>query len=193
MAIILASASPRRAELLQQIGLEFVISPSDIDESVHRNESVEAYVQRMAISKANVVKQVSKSEDIIIAADTTVSIDGTILGKPLNESHCLDMLASLSDRVHTVHTAVVVSQSDFIGQALSSSEVSFREISTEEAKNYWLSGEPKDKAGGYAIQGLGGVFVRRLKGSYSGVVGLPIFELTQLLAQIDVSVFKVSQ
>jgi len=193
MTIILASASPRRAELLHQIGLEFVISPSDIDESVHQSESVEAYVQRMAITKANVVKHASHSDDIIIAADTVVSIDGTILGKPVNESHCLDMLASLSGRVHMVHTAVVVSQSDFIGQALSSSEVSFRDISTEEAKNYWLSGEPKDKAGGYAIQGLGGIFVSRLKGSYSGVVGLPIFELTQLLAQIDVSVFKVSQ
>ena len=193
MTIVLASASPRRAELLQQIGLEFVVSPSDIDESLHESESVVAYVQRMAQTKARVARQVTQLGDIVIAADTVVSIDGRILGKPLNESHCLDMLASLSGRVHTVYTAVVVSQSDFEGNALSSSEVSFRDISPQEAKNYWLTGEPKDKAGSYAIQGLGSVFVERIAGSYSGVVGLPIFELTQLLQQIDVSVVKVSQ
>ena len=193
MTIVLASASPRRAELLQQIGLEFVVSPSDIDESLHESESVLAYVQRMAQTKARVARQVTQLGDIVIAADTVVSIGGRILGKPLNESHCLDMLASLSGRVHTVYTAVVVSQSDFEGNALSSSEVSFRDISPQEAKNYWLTGEPKDKAGSYAIQGLGSVFVERIAGSYSGVVGLPIFELTQLLQQIDVSVVKVSQ
>lgn len=193
MALILASASPRRAELLQQIGLEFVIAPSDIDESVKPHESAVKYVQRMAVNKAQVAQQCAKSEDIIIAADTTVTIDGAILGKPENESHCLEMLLSLSGRVHTVHTAVVVSKSDFVGDALSTSEVSFGEISTEEAKNYWLTGEPKDKAGSYAIQGLGGVFVDHIKGSYSGIVGLPIFELTQLLKQVGVSVFKVSQ
>ena len=193
MTIVLASASPRRAELLQQIGLEFVVSPSDIDESLHESESVVAYVQRMAQTKARVARQVTQLGDIVIAADTVVSIGGRILGKPLNESHCLDMLASLSGRVHTVYTAVVVSQSDFEGNALSSSEVSFRDISPQEAKNYWLTGEPKDKAGSYAIQGLGSVFVERIAGSYSGVVGLPIFELTQLLQQIDVSVVKVSQ
>ena len=193
MTIVLASASPRRAELLQQIGLEFIVLPSDIDESLHESESVEAYVLRMAKTKAHAVRQSTQSDDIVIAADTVVSIDGHILGKPQNESHCLDMLASLSGRVHTVYTAVVVSQSDFEGNALSASDVSFREISQQEAKNYWSTGEPKDKAGSYAIQGLGSVFVEHLKGSYSGVVGLPIFELTQLLKQIDVSVLKVSQ
>ena len=193
MTIVLASASPRRAELLQQIGLEFVVSPSDIDESVHKSERVDAYVQRMAETKARVAKQGWQADDIIIAADTAVSIDNQILGKPQNEAHCLEMLASLSGRVHTVHTAVVVSQLDFFGNATSCSEVSFCEITEQEAKNYWLTGEPKDKAGSYAIQGLGGAFVNHLVGSYSGVVGLPIFELIQLLKQIDVSVFKGRQ
>lgn len=193
MTIILASASPRRAELLQQIGLEYDVLPSDIDETVFENESVGDYVQRMAETKAQVAQTNSSPSDIVIAADTTVSIDDQILGKPQDEAHCLAMLASLSGRVHTVRTAVVVSQEEFIGNTMSISEVSFRTISPEEAKNYWSTGEPKDKAGSYAIQGLGSVFVDRLEGSYSGVVGLPLYELTQLLKQIDVSVFKVDR
>lgn len=188
MSIVLASASPRRAELLQQIGLDFDVAPSDIDESVHADESVMDYVQRMASSKAAVARQQHSSEDIIIAADTTVAIDNTILGKPENEAHCIEMLASLSGRIHMVHTAVVVSQLDYVGKALSSSEVSFRQIDAVEAKNYWLTGEPKDKAGSYAIQGKGAVFVNKLTGSYSGVVGLPLYELTQLLRDTDVSI-----
>ncbi len=188
MNIVLASASPRRAEILQQIGLTYHVLPSDIDESVCPGESVETYVQRMASTKAEVAKQASQSDDVIIAADTSVSIDGHILGKPSDEAHHQHMLASLSGRIHTVHTAVVVSQSEFLGAALSTSEVSFRHITAQEAKNYWLTGEPKDKAGGYAIQGLGGIFVERLTGSYTGVVGLPVFELTQLLKQASLSV-----
>ena len=189
MAIVLASASPRRAEILRQIGLNFTILPTDIDESVGDKEPAEIYVQRMAEGKAQAARDACNADEIVIAADTTVCIDGVILGKPQNEAHCLDMLASLSARVHIVHTAVVVSQYDFIGKSLSSSHVSFRDITHEEAKNYWLSGEPKDKAGSYAIQGMGAVFISNLEGSYSGVMGLPIFELTQLLKQIDISVF----
>jgi len=187
MSIVLASASPRRAELLHQIGLDFDVSPSDIDESVHANEPVVDYVQRMAATKAAVARQRHSSEDtIIIAADTTVAIDNTILGKPEDEAQCLDMLASLSGRIHMVHTAVVVSQLDYAGKALSSSEVSFRHIDEAEAKNYWRTGEPKDKAGSYAIQGKGAVFIDKITGSYSGIVGLPLFELTQLLRDMDV-------
>lgn len=189
MAIVLASASPRRAELLQQIGLKFDVAPSDIDESVQEKEAVVDYVQRMAMSKAQVARQQFQSQDIIIAADTSVAINNTILGKPENESHCLEMLASLSGRIHMVHTAVVVSQLDYIGKALSSSAVSFRDINEQEAKNYWLTGEPKDKAGSYAIQGKGAVFVDKITGSYSGVVGLPLYELTQLLRDTDISIF----
>lgn len=188
MSIILASASPRRAELLQQIGIEFDVSPSDIDESVHPDEPVVDYVQRMALSKALVARQQHQPKDIIIAADTSVVIDNIILGKPRDEAHCLEMLASLSDRIHMVYTAVVVSQLDFIGKALSSNQVSFRKIDITEAKNYWLTGEPKDKAGSYAIQGKGAVFVSNITGSYSGVVGLPLYELTQLLRDTDVSI-----
>lgn len=188
MTIVLASASPRRADLLQQIGLNFDVSPSDIDESVHVDEAAVDYVQRMATSKAAVARQQHSFQDIIIAADTTVAIDNTILGKPQNEAHCLEMLANLSGRIHMVHTAVVVSQLDYRGKALSSSEVSFRDIDAVEAMNYWLTGEPKDKAGSYAIQGKGAMFVNNISGSYSGVVGLPLYELIQLLRDTDVSI-----
>lgn len=186
MSIILASASPRRAQLLHQIGVEFSVMPSDIDESVLARESVIEYVTRMASHKAHVAQEACNLQDIIIAADTTVSINEKILGKPVDQTDHLNMFASLSGSVHTVHTAVVVSQGEFVGNALSTSEVTFRDITTEEAKNYWITGEPKDKAGGYAIQGLGAVFVECLVGSYTGVVGLPIFELTQLLKQVGV-------
>lgn len=189
MTIILASASPRRAELLQQIGLQHEVAPSDVDETVLPGETGAHYVERLAATKARVARQNTRPDNIIIAADTAVCIDDTILGKPLDQSHCLKMLSDLSGRVHTVHTAVVVSQNDYFGQALSSSEVTFRDIEPEEARQYWHTGEPRDKAGGYAIQGLGSVFVAGLSGSYSGVVGLPVFELTQLLRQINVSVF----
>ena len=189
MSIILASASPRRAALLQQLGLNFSVDPADIDESVHQKESVSDYVLRMARSKAEVIRQSHPSRDIVIAADTTVSIDEKILGKPKNQSDCLEMLASLSGRIHKVYTAVVVSQLDFIGSALSTSEVSFREISQSEALKYWQTGEPSDKAGSYAIQGIGAAFVTNLTGSYTGVVGLPLYELSQLLRDTDVSLF----
>lgn len=189
MSIILASASPRRAELLQQVGLNFTVMPADIDESVYPNESVASYVQRMAESKGELIRQRQPSSDIIIAADTTVCIDEKILGKPQNQADCLEMMASLSGRIHKVYTAVVVSQLDFIGSALSTSEVSFREISQSEALKYWQTGEPRDKAGSYAIQGKGAAFVTRLSGSYTGVVGLPLYELSQLLRETDVSIF----
>ena len=189
MSIVLASASPRRAELLQQLGLHFTVLPADIDETVNQNEAVKDYVQRMAASKAEVIRQSRPANDIVIAADTTVCIGEKILGKPKNQADCLKMLACLSGQIHKVYTAVVVSQVDFFGTALSSSEVTFREISENEALAYWQTGEPKDKAGSYAIQGKGAVFVTKLLGSYTGVVGLPLYELSQLLRETDASLF----
>ena len=189
MSIILASASPRRAELLQQLGLNFTVLPADLDETAYPNEPVKDYVLRMAESKSQVIRQSRPPSDVVIAADTTVSIDGKILGKPNNEADCLEMLACLSGQIHMVYTAVVVSQLEFIGSALSASEVLFREISQAEALKYWQTGEPKDKAGSYAIQGKGAVFVNKISGSYTGVVGLPLYELSQLLRETDVSLF----
>lgn len=188
MSLILASASPRRAQLLQQLGLEFEIAPPEIDESVQANESVLEYVKRMAMAKAMEIRHQRQPQDIVIAADTIVSIDDRILGKPSDQADGLEMLASLSSRIHMVHTAVVVSHLDYVGDALSTSQVSFREINEQEAKNYWMTGEPKDKAGSYAIQGKGALFVTHLLGSYSGVVGMPIYELSQLLRSADASI-----
>lgn len=190
MSIVLASASPRRAELLQQLQLEFMVAPMDVDESVKLNELPTDYVQRVAMLKANAAKDQFAGDTIIIAADTTVTIGENILGKPNDQSHGVDMLRQLSGRQHYVHTAVVVIQGDYCGQALSTTEVEFREISQDEAVQYWATGEPKDKAGAYAIQGLGAMFVKHIHGSYSGVVGLPLYEFAQLLRKTSVPIFE---
>lgn len=190
MSIILASASPRRAELLRQLQLEFEIVPADVDESKFDQETVTEYVQRIARLKAATVRERYASNDVIIAADTVVCLDERVYGKPANEADGTQMLASLSGQTHIVYTAVVVSQETIIGQALSTTEVSFREISPLEAQHYWRTGEPCDKAGGYAIQGLGAVFVSSIRGSYTGVVGLPLYELTQLLRETTVQILE---
>ncbi|MEM8844862.1 MAG: Maf family protein [Pseudomonadota bacterium] len=188
MSLILASASPRRAQLLEQLGLvDYKVIPADIDESLHDGESEIDYVHRMAHEKGEVVRDQSSSTDVVISADTAVCIDGEIMGKPKNEQIGCQMLSRLSGRVHTVHTAVVVSQLDFLGDSLSTSAVTFRPLSQEEIKQYWQTGEPQDKAGAYAIQGLGAMFVENLQGSFSGVMGLPLYETAQLLKQVNVS------
>ena len=187
MTIILASASPRRAELLKQLGLDFNVIPADIDESVHEGEVATDYVQRMAIEKGQVIRQQCQPSDLIISADTAVCINQQILGKPENEEDGIQMLATLSGCVHTVLTAVVVSQSEYLGYSLSESMVTFRTLTREEIKRYWQTGEPRDKAGAYAIQGLGAIFVKNLQGSFSGVMGLPLYETAQLLKEARVS------
>ena len=190
MTIILASASPRRAELLHQLQLEFVITPANIDETKFADESPQSYVQRVADAKANALRQHCSSTDVVIAADTTVCMGESVYGKPLDQADCVRMLASLSGQTHIVYTAVVVSQGAYTGRALAATEVKFRTISEHEANQYWQTGEPLDKAGAYAIQGLGAVFVESIRGSYSSVVGLPLFELTQLLGQTTVQILK---
>lgn len=190
MSIILASASPRRAELLRQLQLEFQIVPADIDESKFDQESVSEYVHRLANNKAIAVRDHCAGEDVIVAADTVVSLEDIVFGKPASEADGLQMLASLSGQTHIVYTAVVVSQGANIGCIVSKTEVSFRDISPAEARCYWQTGEPCDKAGGYAIQGLGAVFVANITGSYTGVVGLPLFELTQLLRKTTVQILE---
>lgn len=179
--LVLASASPRRAELLRQIDVSFEVWPADIDETQRAGESAAAYVQRMAREKAARVAQLVGPERAVLAADTTVVVDGGILGKPDSEGDGLAMLAALSGRTHQVLTAVALAKGDDLQTALSRSVVRMRALSPGCAAAYWATGEGRDKAGAYAIQGIAGQLVERLEGSYSGVVGLPLAETTALL------------
>jgi septum formation protein len=178
--LCLASASPRRRALLRQIGVPHLVHPADIDEAVLPGESPAAYVQRMARAKA-VAVQAQRPQLAVLAADTTVVVDGEICGKPHDEAASVAMLQRLSGRSHQVLTAVALAAAGTVALRLSVSEVRFRTLSVAECRTYWESGEPRDKAGGYAVQGLGAVFVEALNGSYSGVMGLPLFETAQLL------------
>lgn len=188
--IILASASPRRAELLEQIGVEFEIRHADIDESLLASESARDYVIRLAIEKAQAVSKLSDTAQglPVLGADTSVIIDGEIFGKPINYEHFHAMMVKLSKNNHQVMTAVALIRADGVQiNAISVSDVSFRHLQESEIEAYWQSGEPQDKAGGYAIQGLGAIFVENLVGSYSGVMGLPLFETAQLLKRAEIS------
>lgn len=185
--LILASASPRRQQLLQQIGVSCTISPQDIDETPLAGESPAALARRLAERKAAAARNEGTSEiTVVLASDTVVACHERALGKPRDEAEAVAMLQSLSGREHEVLTAVTASSDTRSETILSRSLVSFREISESEARLYWRSGEPRDKAGAYAIQGLGAVFVKDLHGSYSGVMGLPLYETAALLAQFGV-------
>ena len=186
--LYLASSSPRRRELLTQIGLPFHIVPASIDETPESGESAQAYVERLARSKAlaglNFLAQ--RADVCVLGADTAVVLDGRILGKPVDREDALAMLQALSGREHEVVTAVAVADRDRCEARVVSSRVTFREVSVEEAERYWETGEPQDKAGGYAIQGLAAVFISRVEGSYSAVVGLPLCETSALLADFSI-------
>jgi len=181
--VYLASASPRRAELLRQIGVDFDVTPADIDESVLPGEAPDACVERLAREKARVAHAVIDAPTApVLAADTTVVLDGQMLGKPADAAAAASMLRRLSGRSHDVFTAVAVLGGEREAAALSRSRVTFRALEPAEIEAYWRTGEPVGKAGSYAIQGLGAVFVQELHGSYSGVMGLPLFETGRLLA-----------
>jgi septum formation protein len=190
-SIILASASARRQELLNQIGVRFTVLSQGIDESIRSGELAHDYVMRMAKEKADSALRaltVSKdsSDTLVLAADTSVVCDEEVFGKPTDEADAVDMLRRLSGREHRVLSAVTLAMQDKQRSVLSESRVSFREISVKEAQQYFRSGEPTGKAGAYAIQGYAAVFVEQLIGSYSGVMGLPLFETAQLLAEFAV-------
>ncbi len=186
--IILASASPRRAELLQQIGLRFRVEVADIDEHIAQELPQEAVV-RLAREKAQLIWGRFRQEGLpVVGADTIVVQQKSILQKPTTKAEGLEMLARLSGGTHQVMSAVAVVGESGVQSVLSCSEITFREITAAECEAYWESGEPQDKAGGYAIQGKAAQFVSHLQGSYSGVVGLPLFETTQLLQQFGVKV-----
>lgn len=177
--IRLASQSPRRAELLRQIGVHFTSTPAAIDETPFAAEMPEDFVRRMACSKAAVVRR-QFAELPVLGADTTVVLDGQMLGKPRDREDALQMLQRLSGRTHQVLTGVALQQTE-TAYLLSSSQVTFAQISAQAAARYWDTGEPADKAGGYAIQGYAAVFVQQIVGSYSGIMGLPLYETAQLL------------
>ena len=181
----LASASPRRQELLAQIGVPHSVAVADIDEGVRPGEAVTAYVERVARAKAEAIWE--RLRDLpVLGADTTVVLDGLNLGKPRDRAHGLAMLEGLSGRAHQVLTAVALVTTAGTHCLTSVSTVRMRNSSAQERARYWDTGEPRDKAGGYAIQGLGAVFIESLQGSYSGVMGLPLFETAQLLARASV-------
>ncbi|MBK1674379.1 septum formation protein Maf [Ectothiorhodospira shaposhnikovii] len=179
--LILASASPRRRELLDQIGVAWQAHPVDVEEIPLAGESPEDFTLRMAVTKARSAHDAVPGHLPVLGADTVVSIDGDILGKPRDREDALDMLGRLSGRTHEVLSAVALLYQGCCHQALSTTRVRFRDLSPADMDAYWASGEPADKAGAYGIQGLGALFVAHIEGSYSGVVGLPLFETGELL------------
>ncbi len=182
----LASRSPRRQELLQQLGLAFEVLPADIPEEPGPAEAPADYALRMARGKALAAQALAPRPLPVLGADTDVVLDGRILGKPRDRAHALELLAALADREHEVYSAVALVQGDRVETRLSVTRVRFGAVTPDAAAAYWDSGEPADKAGGYGIQGLGAQFVREIQGSYSGVVGLPLYETVELLGAFGV-------
>ncbi|HEY8034070.1 MAG TPA: Maf family protein [Methylobacter sp.] len=187
--IILASASPRRKELLDQIKVAYRVHPVDLDETPLPNESPLDYVQRLAAEKSAACVAQMGADLPVLAADTAVVLGDLIMGKPKDRDDALAMLRQLSGKMHRVYSAISLRGREH-GQAVSITEVTFRPLTEREMEAYWQSGEPVDKAGSYAIQGLGGVFVASINGSFSGVVGLPLFETSKLLSRQGIELFK---
>lgn len=195
-SIYLASRSPRRRELLSQIGVRFQVlvfrdkpeTDAELDEAVLEGETPRAYVERIARAKAQAgwkrLEQRNLPRAAVLAADTTVAVDGRILGKPANRREAAEMLATLSGRLHQVLSAVVLKHDSQLECMTSVSEVNFKVLSSEEIRQYVATGECDDKAGGYAIQGRAAQFVTELRGSFSGVMGLPLYETAELLERM---------
>ncbi len=182
--LILASASPRRCQLLESACLEFVVRRADIDEKREQNEEPTEYVKRLAYSKARAVAAKAAPCDVILGADTTVALGKEVLGKPKTSAEASAMLTLLSGKTHMVHTGWAIIKGANSLVSLVSTEVSFRRLSPAEIQKYVASGEPFDKAGGYGIQGQGGTLIDRVSGSYSNVIGLPLAEVLAGLRQM---------
>jgi len=190
--LYLASGSPRRRELLAQIGVPFRLLTAPVDETPRRNETPVDYVSRLAAAKAE-AGWASSRDDMrapVLAADTAVVLDGEILGKPKDKADALHMLRKLSGRAHQVLTAVALRSPEKLWVSVSDSLVTFRQLEPAEAHAYWDTGEACDKAGAYAIQGSAAIFIADLRGSYSGVMGLPLFETAGLLQTAGVSYWQ---
>lgn len=179
--LVLASASPRRRELLAAIGLAVEVMPIDADETVHAGESVDAYVRRVANAKRDLALARLDGDVVVIAGDTSVVRDGVVLGKPIDDADAEAMLVSLIGRTHQVMTAVAIGRGEKRVATLVTTDVEFREATRDEVRRYVGTGEGRDKAGAYAVQGIGAGFVRALRGSYGAVVGLPQVETLELL------------
>lgn len=194
--LVLASASPRRLELLQRLGLQAQVIPADIDETVHADEHPRDYVVRVATTKAQAVLELlgDCADKVVIAGDTSVVAGGQILGKPQDAHDCERMLSALSGAEHSVLSAVVVAGGQVpLAYKLAETRVWMRETTRTERAAYWASGEPVDKAGSYAIQGLGAVFIDRIEGNYATVMGLPVYELSTLLALHGINLLSRSE
>ena len=185
-SLVLASASPRRLQLLAQIGVQCDVLPQNIDETPRQNEKPSDYVIRLAKEKAEAGLAACERDCVVLGSDTIVCCNGVILGKPQDKADGIAMLELLSGKTHEVQTAVHLATSSASAGRLSISQVKFREIEREEAERYWQTGEAAGKAGGYGIQGMAAVFVQTIEGSYSGVMGLPLFETADLLEEFDI-------
>ncbi|WP_130100247.1 Maf family protein [Siccibacter turicensis] len=184
-ALYLASGSPRRAELLTQLGVSFTRVLIDVEEVRQPHESAEEYVRRLSRDKAQAGVAQAPSDLPVLGADTIVILNGDVLEKPRDATHASDMLRRLSGQTHQVMTAVTLADRTYLLDCLVVTDVTFRVLSEEDITRYVASGEPMDKAGAYGIQGLGGCFVRKINGSYHAVVGLPLVETWELLENIN--------
>lgn len=182
--LILASSSPRRKELLLQVGLTFDICSPDIDESVLQHEQIDHYVERLALNKAQAVLGLYP-DSTVIAADTSLVFADQIIGKPKSEEHAFEIWTQLSGQKHEVLTGVCVANAKQLLSVVVRTEVEFQYLTSKDMEEYWATGEPMGKAGGYAIQGFAAKYVKHINGSYSNVVGLPLHETIQLLDQIQ--------
>lgn len=189
--LILASASPRRRELLEQIGLSFTVQPVEMEETPREGEAPDLYVLRMAREKALACQRMAGNTDaLVLGADTSVVLDGSIMGKPRDRDDARGMLQRLSGHTHEVMTGVALAGPTAVRERVVTTRVEFRRLADDEIEAYLASGEPYDKAGAYGIQGLGGIFVTSMVGSYSAVVGLPLDATADLLAQAEQPVWR---
>jgi len=193
MDIILASQSPRRKELLHQMGLRgFKINVPDVDETIEENLSPGQMVEELSLRKARAVAAQADEDDLIIAADTVVALDGAVLGKPEDESSAFSMLSALSGNRHYVYTGVTVICGEKVVTQHEMTTVTFRELEAEEISNYIATGEPMDKAGAYGIQGLGALLVSGINGDYFNVMGLPVYRLGRILADFGLDLLELA-
>lgn len=190
MHLILASASPRRQELLRGLGLDFTIQTADIDETMDPAQGAAAEVARVSRKKADAILAVAPADAVVIAADTIVCIDDKILGKPISETAAVEMLQTLSGRNNQVRTGVTVCSHQASLTRVVTTDVCFRDLSPDEILAYVATGEPMDKAGAYGIQGLASIFVRELHGDYFNVMGLPLCALSQMLQQFGIAILS---
>lgn len=198
--LYLASGSPRRRELLDQIGVQYNVMPVDVDETPFEDESSNDMALRLALAKARCAYEHCKSvpptpdfdvnQCVFLGADTFGTLDGGWLLKPVDKDDAISMLLAMSGKTHQIISSVALVSTNGERALISISDVTFKTITSEEAEKYWQTGEPQDKAGGYAIQGLGGVFIESIQGSYSGIVGLPLKETSELLTDAGIEIWN---